>query len=172
MRSRSHTLLFGPTQPPVLISPANQTAHHHFSKIISLTVLTHVRYATHGGSMHCPKICHHTHVLTVVRCQCTRYDIIHSLSHIRTIAIAFSMLAYLHDMSGSIASHIPHTTLSHRHFHTNFSAHFSTPALCHRNLSPFTAQHQPTYMYLSTPDTLVVLPWHEHAPFSSYQPQE
>ncbi len=113
LRPRSHTLLFGPTQPPVLISPANQTVHHHFSKIISLTVLTHVRYVTHDGSMHCPKICHHTHVMTVVRCQCTRYDIIYSLSHIRTIAIAFSMLAYLHDMSGSIASRFGQCNLWH-----------------------------------------------------------
>ena len=112
-----HTLLFEPTQPPVLISPANQTAHYHFSKIIPLTVLTHVRYATHDGSMHCPRICHHTHVMTVVRCQCTRCDIIHSPSHVRTIAIAFSMLAYLHD------THTYMTRLSVSH-------HGSVHAIC------------------------------------------
>ncbi len=113
LRSRSHTLLFGPTQPPVLTSPSDQTVHHHFSKIISLTVLTHVCYATHGGSMHYTTKCHYTHVMTVVRCKCTRCDIIHSLSHIRTIAIAFGMLAYLHDMSGSIASRFGQCNLWH-----------------------------------------------------------
>ncbi len=108
-----HTLLFEPTQPPVLISPSNQTVHHHFSKIISLTVLTHVRYATHGGSMHYHTICHYTHVMTVVRYKCTRCDIIHSLSHIRTIAIAFNMLAYLHDISVRIASRFGQCNLWH-----------------------------------------------------------
>ncbi len=112
-RSRSNTLLFGPTQPPVLISPANQIVHNHFSKIISLTVLTHVRYATHGGSMHYTTICHYTHVMTVVRYNCIRCDIIHSLSHIRTIAIAHSMLEYLHDMSVSTASRFGQCNLWH-----------------------------------------------------------
>ncbi len=98
-------------------------------------------------------------------------------THFHTFALSPLHSACLHTyMTCLVVSHhtsvTPPSATVPMHFHTNFSAHFSTPARCHRNLSPFTTQHQPTYMYLSTPDTLVVLPWYEHAPFSSYQPQE